>query len=128
MKTCSKCGLPGEFAKRKVSKDGLQHQCKSCRSKIIRALYKKNRKDRISYSKEYRKTHYKGSNPRNDKVRAREAVKTAIVRGKITKPDACSKCGSRGKIQAHHDDYLKKLDVIWLCTVCHAERHWVHKD
>lgn len=35
---------------------------------------------------------------------------------------ACEHCGA-DKTQAHHEDYLKPLEVVWLCTKCHAARH-----
>jgi hypothetical protein len=35
----------------------------------------------------------------------------------------CSICGEQKTIHAHHDDYTKPLDVIWLCRKHHQERH-----
>jgi hypothetical protein len=43
----------------------------------------------------------------------------AIKKGKIIKPTHCSKCGKAGKIEGHHEDYSKPLEVIWLCKACH---------
>jgi hypothetical protein len=31
-------------------------------------------------------------------------------------------CG-RTRSHAHHDDYSKPLDVIWLCSTHHRSRH-----
>lgn len=52
---------------------------------------------------------------------ARRAVRREIKRGSIAK-QPCEICGSP-KAQAHHDDYLKRLDVRWLCSQHHAEWH-----
>ena len=27
------------------------------------------------------------------------------------------------KVQAHHEDYTKPLEVTWLCSACHAKVH-----
>lgn len=62
--------------------------------------------------------------------RAANAVQTALRRGVLTRPDACSRCGAvmrgagaQGLVQAHHADYAKPLDVVWLCPRCHCEEH-----
>jgi ribosomal protein S27AE len=34
----------------------------------------------------------------------------------------CEVCGEK-KVEAHHDDYDKPLDVRWLCPAHHAETH-----
>lgn len=52
---------------------------------------------------------------------ARQAVNDALKRGVIVR-QPCIKCGSE-KVDAHHDDYLKPLDVTWLCRRHHAELH-----
>ena len=28
------------------------------------------------------------------------------------------------KIHAHHTDYSRPLDVLWLCDTCHITQHW----
>lgn len=56
-----------------------------------------------------------------DKKRARDRVRSAVKYGKLSKPVVCSDCGQPGKLQAHHADYSKPLDVTWLCFQCHLK-------
>lgn len=57
------------------------------------------------------------------KYLARMAVATAIDAGNLVRPDMCSVCKQVGKVQAHHEDYSRPLDVAWLCIDCHAGAH-----
>lgn len=53
----------------------------------------------------------------------------AVKTGKLVRPNFCSVCGAKGKrkkngnitIEAHHKDYAKPLDVVWLCDSCHRD-------
>lgn len=65
--------------------------------------------------------------------RAQNLVEKAVRRG-ILAPQPCEVCGATGrmrdgrnKVQAHHDDYNKPLDVRWLCQRHHHEWHRHHK-
>ena len=43
---------------------------------------------------------------------------------KLVKPNCCQGCGRTSKetrLSAHHHDYTKPLDVIWLCAACHRK-------
>lgn len=62
---------------------------------------------------------YKQNNP--EKARAHHAVANAIITGRLMRPCACSCCEGPGRIEAHHDDYSKPLDVTWLCKKCHSQ-------
>ena len=53
---------------------------------------------------------------------AKRAVHKAIVDGTL-KRQPCERCGSEVNIHAHHEDYSRPLDVIWLCRTCHGLRH-----
>lgn len=56
--------------------------------------------------------------------RAHGKVGTAVLSGKLNKPAKCSKCNKKAKrIEGHHSDYTKPLDVIWLCCKCHRNLH-----
>lgn len=35
----------------------------------------------------------------------------------------CEACGSRDYICAHHPDYNKPLEVIYVCSACHKKLH-----
>jgi len=59
-----------------------------------------------------------------DKQYARLAVKGALGKGLIIKPNVCSDCGKNGRIEAHHYlGYEKEhwLDVQWFCPKCHVK-------
>lgn len=63
-----------------------------------------------------------------NKRQANSAVRGAIVTGTLTRR-ACERispwggtCG-RTPAYAHHEDYSRPLDVVWLCGWCHGLRH-----
>lgn len=68
-----------------------------------------------------------------ERVSARQAVHWALHTGKLVRPEQCQQCGvtppktsnGRSRLHAHHDDYQAKLDVRWLCSLCHGKAHRV---
>ncbi len=58
---------------------------------------------------------------------ARVILQKAIDSGELVRPEKCSRCGStvskKETIAAHHFDYTKPLEVVWLCRKCHAGEH-----
>ena len=61
----------------------------------------------------YRTTH-------PDRYHATNLLQSAKMLGKIV-PEPCRVCGGKG--EAHHEDYSKPLDVMWLCRKHHMELH-----
>ena len=57
------------------------------------------------------------------KARAPYKVAQAIRKGILTRPSECSSCQTTGRIEGHHSDYTKPLEVIWVCTPCHNKIH-----
>lgn len=51
----------------------------------------------------------------------------AIRDGKLIQASNCSVCNSTEKIEGHHDDYTKPLEVRWMCEECHKEWHCHNK-
>lgn len=65
---------------------------------------------------------------------AHNAIEQAIEAGEMQRRESCEQCGDAGtfkdgrtKIQAHHDDYNKPLEVRWLCQRCHHAWHKINK-
>lgn len=66
-------------------------------------------------------TRWRKDNPK--KAAVHTFVLWAIRVGVMQKATKCQGCLKECKLQAHHHDYDKPMDVIWLCTVCHGEKH-----
>lgn len=128
-KTCFKCGETkslDEFYPHPKMKDGTVNKCKPCTRRDVR----QNRALKVEYYRQYDRDRgkvpgrYAGKKKRaSQQIAAHNAVKRAIERGDLIRPEVCSRCPSTENIQAHHDDHTRLLDVMWLCPVCHAARH-----
>lgn len=63
------------------------------------------------------------------RIKAINAVAWAVKTGKLTRPNACNSCsGTDKRIDAHHHNYFLPLDIEWLCTTCHYQRHKTMRD
>lgn len=120
-KFCEGCkrNLPLKlWRKDKRMKIGVQSKCKKCRN---RQNY-----DRLKNKPEYKKKHNERTKRSlekyPEKARARFKVRDALIRGDLIKC-RCRVC-DKLKVQAHHKDYSKPLDVIWLCQQHHNEIHY----
>ena len=57
---------------------------------------------------------------RRQKYKAYKITNNNLRKRKITRPFVCSSCGKSEMIHAHHEDYHKPLEIIWLCASCHG--------
>jgi len=97
--------------------------------------YAKNNKERIKATahKETRRLA-KRKNYLKPLVKLRHKtynqLRYAIIKGIVIKPSICEvnnkECG--GRLEAHHNDYNKPLEVKWLCDNHHKELHQNLKD
>lgn len=58
-----------------------------------------------------------------EKAKCHAIVNDYIKRKVLIKPTKCSCCGEEKELQAHHEDYSKPLEIIWLCAKCHSALH-----
>ena len=87
------------------------------RLKALRKAWRMlNPKKMSKYVREWQKR-----NP--EKLKAHHALNHAIEDGKLVKPSTCERCGSGKKLEGHHDDYSKPLEVMWFCRQCHVDEH-----
>lgn len=115
-KECSK----GHLAPKLVS----NRRCTACsrehaNSKEQRLKYKKRNPDKVKDRWNNCRIKYKIKH--RDKVLARNAT-TNGLRDKKLKRQPCVVCGEL-KVEGHHQDYMKPLEVIWLCAKHHREIH-----
>jgi hypothetical protein len=114
-------------------KDHQLRKRKEISEKSLADYYDKNRleKQKIwkSNNKERLREYTRTARQRYPfKAAARSYVCAAIKEGIISRPDKCIRCFKECKPEAHHEDYMKPLDVIWLCRSCHGKEHRKHKD
>lgn len=148
-KRCFKCGQKkslADFYRHKMMADGHLNKCKECSKKDTRANRRENRvyyqeydrkranlPHRVEARKQYQCTeNYRVSAAkgrkryleRHPEIRKAHIIVGNFLRdGKLTKAESCEGCGSSERLHAHHSDYSRPLDVVWLCHVCHVEWH-----
>lgn len=133
-KECFKCHRTldiTEFYAHPKMKDGHLNKCKDCTKKDVSERYRLVFEDRAEYEKKRNKTKKRKEQVRlytkrareksPEKYRAHNLVASAIKRGLLAKPSVCSICGKAGIIHAHHEDYEKPLDIVWVCARCHRK-------
>ena len=103
---CSKCKKPLES-----SRINKQSYCKDCHAEHMRL----NRPKHSDLTRLQRR-----------KANCRSYLNVYIKRGKVIK-GLCAVCNSKNT-EAHHSDYGKPLDVIWLCREHHLEHHIIRAN
>lgn len=112
-----------------------QRVCKECVCREVRARAKTNpavqEYDRARAKTPVRKLHirkvtmrWREENPLA--YRAQTAVSNAVRDRRLFK-EPCALCGDE-TVHAHHKDYSKPLEVIWLCPKCHHRLHAVFPE
>lgn len=91
--------------------------CRDCNTKRFRESKRKNGPE---YIREISKRTYE---KHKEKWLARAKVHLAVKNGLLIKPKKCEVCELKKPLQGHHPDYTKPLEVIWLCSGCHADEH-----
>lgn len=133
-KQCFKCLTIkplDEFYAHSAMADGHVNKCKECNKKDVLEHRLKNIEKIRSYDKERSKlparkklaAEVNAAWRKADKrrIKCHNAVSKAIKSGALVRQPCC-KCSSL-KSLAHHEDYDKPLDVVWLCQPCHKQRH-----
>ncbi len=128
-KECFKCKVVknlDDFYKHKNMKDGHLNKCKECSkhdvslNRVKNIEYyreydiKRGNRQSFNYMKEYREmfpNKYKAHNRLNNAIRSKNIFS-----------EPCEICGEINT-HGHHDDYLKPLNVRWLCPVHHSLWH-----
>lgn len=135
MKTCFRCNISqplDNFYKHPKMSDGHLGKCKECAKKDVAENYRARYEQYHSYDRvraqrperkiaalEYQRRR-RQNHPERDS--ARDTVGRAIKNGKL-KRQRCNVCGTSRKVEAHHPDYTKPLDVVWLCFTHHRAAH-----
>lgn len=153
IKKCIGCGkeLPiDDFYRHPKTSDGHVGRCIECTKKNVRENrlkkleyyreFDRQRADlpkRVKARKEYAEKmkespdktvksavylkRYRRKYP--EKYKAHNNIEYAINSNKVVKPEVCSVCGKKRKLEGHHYDYSKPLEVVWVCHICHMKIH-----
>lgn len=132
-KTCRTCIVTkerAEFYDAKKAADGKFSECKDCTKARSRDRYQVTLPQRHAYEharsrRPERKLHITSATRKHrerhpEKYAARTAVGNAIRDGRLVR-GPCRHCRTTVRVQAHHHDYSKPLDVEWECFRCHRE-------
>lgn len=144
MKNCRKCQIEFEPTTNQIKKRDFL--CPECKRDYARQWRDKRKKQGLTisgskmpreYHRKYEKEYFQNPDVKkrrakhakirridpsqSHKIYARDLTNKAIKSGKLIKKP-CEVCG-KNKVDAHHEDYNKPYDVMWLCRRHHIEHH-----
>jgi hypothetical protein len=135
MKACFKCGETKpleQFYRHKMMADGHLNKCRDCTCKDVRhhrldnpekvRAYDRERAKQPHRIEKRMKLYYRDREEHPDRLKARNTLSNAVRDGRVAKRP-CAFCATTEKLEAHHHDYAKPLDVTWLCKPCHRRFH-----
>jgi hypothetical protein len=133
MKKCRSCNKEKEleeFYKHPQMPDGHLNFCKECKRATAREYwvsgnYKENDKRRQGTEKRrewQRKQSARMRIKHKEKRTCHSRFWNKFRQGLIEKTP-CEVCGATERVEAHHSDYNKPFDVMWLCSKHHKEWH-----
>lgn len=116
------------FFRSNEAKSGLRSRCKQCSRKhkhrdkardsaTSKKYYLKNKEEILAKNKVFRAKN-------NDGEIARRKSFVGAKKGLIQKAP-CIICGEE-KVDGHHEDYSRPLDLVWLCRSHHRQLHAGH--
>jgi len=130
-KFCNKEKQPTDFYK------GKPARCKPCqmdwqtkyrqspiykeKARIYFVKWRKENPDKYRSTTLARQFKWQQEHPKEFKCQ--QAVYRAVKTGKLIRPSVCSICKLNRRVCAHHRDYTKPLEVLWLCWSCHKFEH-----
>ena len=134
MKECFKCKTVkplSDFYKHSKMADGYVNKCKECNKNDVTEHRNKN----LEKIREYDRARGKESKrlkataeitrawraEDSRRAVAHSSVARAVRNGTLSRQPCC-RCGD-AKTVAHHEDYDKPLEIVWLCQPCHKQRH-----
>jgi|GWRWMinimDraft_13_1066021.scaffolds.fasta_scaffold01635_5 hypothetical protein len=120
MKQCALCKQEKDFSsfhKDKNTKTGCSSYCRSCKQKKDKTYTKNNL---YTEKKKILKAKWRSDFP--ERKKAHLEIYYALKKGLLFK-QPCFMCGE--KAEAHHPDYSRPLDVIWLCPPHHRQAHLI---
>ncbi len=111
----SECDMCGKVSliKPSTKKRYKRHFCST-------SCYSQFRKELLPKEEQHRYGTGLPQNERIERMKARRDLNHYIRDKKIQRP-GCQECGN--KAEAHHKDYTKPLEVIWLCFEHHRLLH-----
>jgi hypothetical protein len=133
-KPCIECGEEkpcADFYRHPQMADGTVNVCKTCHKARMKRQRlsdpKVQERDRARYQHPERKAAIRRRSDRWNAehplgYKAHNAVRNAIRDRRLIR-QPCTICGGSENIHAHHRDYTKPLDVVWLCVKCHQRIH-----
>lgn len=117
-----------DFRKNRSKPLRHEYMCRTCRrvydviqnqqpERIVKMEQYRQDAGAIERNRERAKQAY-ADNPEATRARAMIA---GLIRAGLIERQACQVCGTEIRVDGHHPDYSKPLEVIWLCRT----HHWL---